>query len=155
MKHTRQFGPQHSMLFKVVGFFSRLQLQYRLRSLGSQRVYIIIFVFAAGATAISIITLIAILTELPLLFPPLGPSAFILFYTPMSRGACPRNVFLSHSMAVIAGLLSLWGAGIFCVEANLGDLIRRQREISVNWRALLRGNKISGERWLQRHFSAV
>jgi CBS-domain-containing membrane protein len=51
-------------------------------------------------------TLAAYLTSLPLLFPPLGPSAFILFHTPMSERASPRNIILSHGMALVAGVLS-------------------------------------------------
>jgi CBS domain-containing membrane protein len=82
----------------------------------------VIFVFVAGVAAMSIITITAFLTDLPLLFPPLGPSAFILFYTPMSKSACPRNVILSHSMAVVAGLFSVWCAGNIFPEANLTDM---------------------------------
>jgi CBS-domain-containing membrane protein len=51
---------------------------------------------------------LAYLTELPLLFPQLGPSAFILFYTPMSERASPRNVIVSHVISVLAGLMFLW-----------------------------------------------
>jgi CBS-domain-containing membrane protein len=79
------------------------------------------FVFAAGAIALGTITIIAYLTDLPLLFPPLGPSAFILFYTPMSIGASPRSVILSHTLAVAAGLSSLWLFTLFLSGANLYD----------------------------------
>lgn len=116
-------GPQKSLLFRVVAFFSKLQLRYLLRTMGNPRFLVVIFVFIAGATALGIITIAAYLTELPLLFPPLGPSAFILFYTPMSITASPRNVILSHTMAVAVGLLSLWFVGVIYPEAgaNLSD----------------------------------
>jgi CBS-domain-containing membrane protein len=105
----------------VIGFFSRLRLEYLLRSMGNGRFLVVIFLFVAGATALGIITIAAYLTKLPLLFPPLGPSAFILFHTPMSMTASPRNVILSHTMAVATGLLSLWIVGIICPEAKLSD----------------------------------
>jgi CBS-domain-containing membrane protein len=79
------------------------------------------FVFVAGATALGILTLAASLTRFPLLFPQLGPSAFILFYTPMSVAASPRNLVLSHSLAVVGGFLSLWFVGSICPEADLSD----------------------------------
>jgi CBS-domain-containing membrane protein len=104
--------PQESLLFRIVAFLSRLQLGYLFRSKGTSRVYLVLFVFITGATALGTITITAYLTDLPLLFPPLGPSAFILFYTPLAVIASPRNVILSHSMAVTAGLSSLWLAGL-------------------------------------------
>ena len=113
--------PQKSLLFRVVAFFSRLQLRYLLQTMGNPRFLVVIFVFIAGATALGIITIAAYLTKLPLLFPPLGPSAFILFHTPMSVTASPRNVILSHAMAVAVGLLSLWFVGVIYPEANIYD----------------------------------
>ena len=56
-----------------------------------------------------------ILARLPLLFPPLGPSAFILFYTPMSVAASPRNVIMAHFLAVGAGLGALHLLAAFIV----------------------------------------
>ncbi len=82
---------------------------------------VVIFVFVAGASALGIITVAAYLTKLPLLFPPLGPSAYILFHTPMSVTASPRNVVLSHIMAVATGLLWLRLAVWLFPEANLND----------------------------------
>ena len=67
------------------------------------------------------ITLAAYLTDLPLLYPPLGPTAFILFYTPMAVNASPRNVFLSHSLAVSTGLLSIRLVGLIFPDAALTD----------------------------------
>jgi len=66
-----------------------------------------LFVFAEAVVALGIISAAAYLTKLPLLFPPLGPSAFVLFRTPMSAAACPRSVILSHAIALGIGLLFL------------------------------------------------
>ena len=121
MKERIPLGPQHSFLFRVIAIFSRLQPGYLLRSRGYPKFLVMIFVFAAGATALGTITIIAYLTDLPLLFPPLGPSAFILFYTPMSISASPRSVILSHTLALAAGLASLWLFKLFLPHANLTD----------------------------------
>lgn len=121
MKENVQLGPQGSLLFRVVAFFSRLQLAYLIRSVRHPRFLVVIFVFSAGAIALGIITLAAYLIELPLLFPPLGPSAFILFHTPMSITASPRNVVLSHTMAVVVGLGSLGFVGMIWSNASLSD----------------------------------
>ncbi len=121
MKGNVQLGPRGSLLFRVVAFFSRLQLGYLLRSVSNPRFLVVIFVFVAGTIALGIITMAAYLTDLPLLFPPLGPSAFILFHTPMSMRASPRNVMLSHTMAVAAGLVSLGFVEMFWPGADLSD----------------------------------
>jgi CBS-domain-containing membrane protein len=127
VKEPKLMGPQHSLFFRVIAFFSRLQVGYVLRSRGYPRFIVIMFVFVAGAIALGTITIIAYLTELPLLFPPLGPSAFILFYTPMSIGASPRSVILSHTLAVAAGLSSLWLFTLVLSGANLYD------PAAMNW----------------------
>jgi CBS-domain-containing membrane protein len=121
VKDPRSLGPQNTLLFQVVAFFSRFQLWYLIRGMNNSLLLVVVFVFLAGATALGIITIVAYLTDLPLLFPPLGPSAFILFHTPMSVAACPRSVILSHTMAVVAGLGSLWVVGMIYPTANLFD----------------------------------
>jgi CBS-domain-containing membrane protein len=121
MKENLPLGPQNTPFFRLIAFFSRLQLSYLLRSMGNPRVLVVLFVFAAGTTAIGIITAVAYVTRLPLIFPPLAPSAFILFHTPMSVTASPRNVTFSHTMAVAAGLLSLHIVAMIWPEANLSE----------------------------------
>ena len=49
-----------------------------------------------GGLAILTIGLFAWLTDLPLVFPALGPSTFILFTMPLSPGGAPRSVILGH-----------------------------------------------------------
>lgn len=121
MRKVPRSGPQGSLLFRTVAFFSRLQLRYLLQNVGNPHLLVIIFVFVAGASSLGIITVAAYLTRLPLLFPPLGPSAYILFHTPMSVTASPRNVVLSHIMAVATGLLWLRLAVWLFPEATLND----------------------------------
>lgn len=116
MKPLPVRAPQHSILFRIVAFFSRLQFWYLIRSLANKRLVTIVFVFMAGATALGTITMIAFLTNLMMLFPPLGPSAFILFYTPLAETASPRNVIMAHTLALLSGLASLTLAGWFFSE---------------------------------------
>lgn len=60
-----------------------------------------------GGIAILIISVLARVVDLPLLFPALGPSAFILFSSPFSRAAAPRSVILGHLSAIAAGV-AIW-----------------------------------------------
>ncbi len=74
---------------------------------GSEERKIISLVAAVnGSTSILILTALAWLVELPLLFPALGPSAFILFSSPFSPAAAPRSVILGHFVAIAVGCVA-------------------------------------------------
>jgi CBS-domain-containing membrane protein len=86
---------------------ARLRVGYLFRRSGNAGLWAALYVLTAGTVSLGTITLAAYLTGLPLLFPPLAPSAFVLFHAPMSQGSSPRNVLLSHTTALAAGLASL------------------------------------------------
>lgn len=71
-----------------------------------------------GALSILSLGLLAWLTQLPLLFPALGPTAFILYSAPCSRPAAPRSVVLGHLVGMMAGL-----AGSTAVATVTGSAI--------------------------------
>ena len=60
-----------------------------------------------GGIAILILGVLAWLIDLPLLFPALGPSAFLLFSSPFSPAAAPRAVVLGHTVGIATGL-AVW-----------------------------------------------
>ena len=124
-------SPQDSTLFRVVAFFSRLQLGYLFHSQSRNKLIVVLFALTCGTTALGIITIAAYMTRLPLLFPPLAPSAFILFYTPLSPSASPRNVFLSHTIGLICGLLCLKAVISIWPESALLD------PVQMNWHRVL------------------
>lgn len=119
MKNGVLGGPQQTILFRAVALFSRFRFSYLYRSTGQKQWPLVLFVLITGSVALAIISAAAWLTKLPLLFPPLGPSAFILFYTPMSVQASPRSVFLSHSIALASGFAALGLLHLFYPEAGL------------------------------------
>ncbi|HET6772385.1 MAG TPA: HPP family protein [Acidimicrobiales bacterium] len=65
------------------------------------------FAFLNGLLTIGILASLAMVTDTPSLFPSLGPTAFLLFSTPMLASACPRNTVEGHLIGVVAGYLSL------------------------------------------------
>ncbi len=78
----------------------------------------VISVVAAVNCSVSILILTALawLVELPLLFPALGPSAIILFSRPFSPAAAPRSVILGHFVGIAVGCVTWW-----LVSAATGD----------------------------------
>lgn len=73
---------------------------------------IAIFGFFCGSLAIAILAAMARAAHSPLVFPSLGPTAFLLFYKPLSPAASPRNTILGHLVGAAAGYLSLMAFGL-------------------------------------------
>lgn len=66
-----------------------------------------LFAFVNGVISIGIMAGAALLTGQPFIFPSLGPTAFLLFYTPTLPAASPRNTICGHAIGAAAGYLSL------------------------------------------------
>ena len=85
---------------------ARLSIPVLLARFDEQKVISLVAAINGGL-AILTISLVAWLTDLPLLFPALGPSAFILFSTPLSPAAAPRSVILGHFVCLASGF-AVW-----------------------------------------------
>src|SRR5438045_8632939 len=71
-----------------------------------------VFIFINGCISIGIIAALAVITHSPFIFPSLGPTAFLFFYTPTAPSASPRNTIIGHAVGVIAGYFSLVITGL-------------------------------------------
>jgi CBS-domain-containing membrane protein len=115
------------MFFRVVALVSRLRLKYLQTRSHHKKMVAVVYLFVAGATALSTIVVTAYLTDFILIFPPLGPSAFILFYTPLAESASPRNLILGHTLALLSGLGALAAAQALFPELDASA------PVSMNW----------------------
>jgi CBS-domain-containing membrane protein len=70
-------------------------------------VVLAIFAFVNGLIAIAVMSLLAFVTGEPFIFPSLGPTAFLLCYTPLLPASCPRNTLGGHAIGAAAGYLGL------------------------------------------------
>ncbi len=66
-----------------------------------------IFAGVNGLIAIAIMSAVAWVTDEPFIFPSLGPTAFLLFYTPTAPAASPRNTIIGHAIGAGAGYFAL------------------------------------------------
>lgn len=66
-----------------------------------------LFALVNGVISIGIMAAAAVVTGQPFIFPSLGPTAFLLFYTPTAPAASPRNTVLGHAIGCAAGYLAL------------------------------------------------
>lgn len=90
----------------VLGLGTRLRLKPLTERYNSVAV-LGAFAFVNGLVSIALMSLVALLTKQPFIFPSLGPTAFLLFYTPTQPAASPRNTLCGHLIGVVAGYLSL------------------------------------------------
>lgn len=69
-------------------------------------------VFINGFATIALLALLAMVWRVPLVFPSLGPTAFLLFASPDVPSACPRNTLCGHAIGVLCGYGALWLMGL-------------------------------------------
>ena len=81
-----------------------------------ERKVIAVITAVNGGLVILALSVLSWLTDLPLVFPALGPSSFILFSSPLSIPAAPRNVIMGHVCCLASGWviwsLVSWLAGV-------------------------------------------
>jgi CBS-domain-containing membrane protein len=50
-----------------------------------------------------LLALLAVITGSPFVFPSLGPTAYLFFFSPLVEAASPRNTILGHAIGLICG----------------------------------------------------
>lgn len=90
----------------LFGLAERLRLP-ALTQRHSSTLVLGLFALTNGLISIGLMSAAALLTGAPLIFPSLGPTAFLLFYTPLQPAASPRNTLGGHLIGAVAGYLSL------------------------------------------------
>jgi CBS domain-containing membrane protein len=93
------------------GILTRVRLPWLLQH--HARVPVLaLFSFVNGCLSIALMSVLAVITHSPFIFPSLGPTAFLFFYTPTAPTASPRNTVIGHAVGATAGYLSLVVTGL-------------------------------------------
>lgn len=111
-EHPQRPGPIGGDMAAIVfGLTRRFQVP-TLTQRHSSTLVLGLFAFVNGVVAIGLMALAALLTGAPFIFPSLGPTAFLLFYTPLLPAASPRNTLGGHAIGAAAGYLALVAFGL-------------------------------------------
>jgi len=104
---NRPTGPAGGEMSSVLwGIARRLQLPALQKH--HSTVWILgLFAMMNGVLSIGLMATAALVTGAPFVFPSLGPTAFLLFYSPTQPVASPRNTLGGHLIGVCAGYLAL------------------------------------------------
>ncbi len=62
-----------------------------------------VYVCINGFITIGLLGLLALLTGSPFVFPSLGPTAYLFFFSPLAEVSSPRNTILGHAIGLICG----------------------------------------------------
>src|SRR5204863_9472829 len=71
-----------------------------------------LFMFINGFISIGILCGLAMVFRTPFIFPSLGATAFLLFFTPTTPAASPRNALCGHAIGIACGYAALWVTGL-------------------------------------------
>jgi CBS-domain-containing membrane protein len=96
---------------QVGGRRSRLRLATWLGRFPERPVWAA-FMLVNGCSTIALLGALAMVTGTPLVFPSLGPTAFIFFFNPTSPAASPRNTLLGHAIGIVCGYGALLVTGL-------------------------------------------
>ncbi|HVN17694.1 MAG TPA: HPP family protein [Dongiaceae bacterium] len=103
---------QHSGADHILSLLHRLRLDWLLQHF-PPRLVRSAYVFVNGFITIGLLALLALVSRNPFVFPSLGPTAYLLFFSPLAKACSPRNTILGHAIGIICGYaaFALTGAG--------------------------------------------
>lgn len=108
------------------GLVHRLRLDSLLRRF-PPRVVWAVFVFINGFVTIAVLAVLALIFQSPFLFPSLGPTAFLFFFTPTETSASPRNALCGHALGIVCGYGAFWLVGLDHAPAALAEKVAIER----------------------------
>jgi CBS-domain-containing membrane protein len=97
----------------------------RLLSRYPARLTIAAYVLIGCSVSIAIISAVAFVTRNPLIFPSLGPTAYLLFFTPLARSSSPKHAIIGHAIGLACGYAALLATHTTSASVGLQTAILR------------------------------
>ena len=97
--------PRHrarNSLDHVGVLLARLRLQWLLHHFSPRLVWTA-YVCVNCFITIGLLALLAFATGSPFVFPSLGPTAYLFFFSPLTKASSPRNTVLGHAIGLVCG----------------------------------------------------
>lgn len=104
-------GPLSGRAAHVSQLIQRLRLSWLLAHLPPTVVWAS-YVFVNSFITIALLAVLALVTHNPFVFPSLGPTAYLFFFTPLGESSSPRNAILGHAIALVCGFSAFSLAGL-------------------------------------------
>jgi CBS domain-containing membrane protein len=112
MRKLDLFTQEHAGADHILSLLRRLRLDWLLHRF-PPRLVRSFYVFVNGFITIGLLALLALVSRNPFVFPSLGPTAYLLFFSPLAKTCSPRNTIFGHAIGIICGYAAfvLTGAG--------------------------------------------
>ena len=112
MRKLDSFTREHAGADPFLSLLRRLRLDWLLHHF-PPRLVRSVYVFVNGFITIGLLALLALVSRNPFVFPSLGPTAYLLFFSPLAETCSPRNTIFGHAIGLICGYAAfvLTGAG--------------------------------------------
>jgi CBS domain-containing membrane protein len=103
---------EHGGSDHILSLLRRARLEWLLHHF-PPRLVRSIYVFVNGFVTIGVLALLALVSRNPFVFPSLGPTAYLLFFSPLAKVSSPRNTIFGHATGLICGYAAfvVTGAG--------------------------------------------
>jgi CBS-domain-containing membrane protein len=103
---------EHAGADHILSLLRRVRLDWLLHHF-PPRLVRSLYVFVNGFITIGVLALLALMSHNPFVFPSLGPTAYLLFFSPLGKTSSPRNTILGHAVGLVCGYAAfvVTGAG--------------------------------------------
>jgi CBS-domain-containing membrane protein len=90
-----------------------------------------VFTIVNGFVTMALLAALAMISGTPLVFPSLGPTAFLLFFDPRSRAATPRNALCGHALGILFGYGALVLTGLQHAPSAMAEGVHAPRVLAA------------------------
>jgi len=104
-------GHNNHRVEHVFHLLERLRLTWLLAHLPPALVWAVYMALNSFVT-VGLLAVLALVTHNPFVFPSLGPTAYLFFFTPMAESSSPRNAVLGHAVGLTCGFAAYWATGM-------------------------------------------
>lgn len=121
MRNPEARGQDQTDADHSFSFFRRLRLDWLMLHF-PPRLVRSAYVFVNGFVTIALLALLALVSRNPFVFPSLGPTAYLLFFSPLGKTSSPRNTIIGHAIGLVCGYgaFVITGAGATPFGAHPG-----------------------------------
>lgn len=104
-------APGNSRAEHVFHLLERLRLKWLLKHLPPPVMWAV-YVSLNSFITVGLLTVLALVTRSPFVFPSLGPTAYLFFFTPLGESSSPRNAVIGHAIGLACGFGAYWATGM-------------------------------------------
>ena len=112
------------------GLVDRLKLSWLLGHFPERPVWAA-FMFVNGFLSIALMSLAALAMKTSFIFPSLGPTAFLFFFSPQAPSASPRHTIYGHAIGIACGYGALWATGLQHAQWAPGTTVHLARVMAA------------------------